>query len=263
MTVRLVPLGTNGFIPTQGRQTMSYLLLTQDEAILLDAGSGVSRLLEEPLASLVNQYAALNVVFSHYHLDHTVGLTYFTAVWPQKPIHIYAPGWPLLGVAGEEALNNLIKPPNFPLTLDKFPAPVTMTPVTENTLQIGGVSIRLRSQKHAGGSVGMRFGDDMAYTTDTVVDEQTISFARGVKLLLHELWLDDTDAAPEEATRTGHSYASGVAKIATEAGVGSLMIVHHHPKRTMVQIRKTAQTVQSMTPAHVIVPEEGKVYDIA
>ena len=262
MSTRLIPLGTNGFIPTQGRHTMSFLALVDDQAILLDTGTGAARLLSEPLAGMLQSYPALSIIYSHYHLDHTVGLTYFTAIWPSKPLTIYAPERPLLHASALETLNALISPPNFPITLDHFPCPVTIVPLHGDHLQIGSVSVRLRPQKHAGGSVGIRLGDDIAYTTDTVVDEGSIDFVRGVKLLLHELWLDDADAPAEEATRSGHSYASGVAQIATKAGVGSLMIVHHHPRRILAEIERTAQACQSQTTATIIVPEEGKVYDI-
>jgi ribonuclease BN (tRNA processing enzyme) len=262
MSARLIPLGVNGFIPTQGRHTMSFLALVDDQAILLDTGTGVARLLDEPLAGLLQSFPSLSIIYSHYHLDHTIGLSYFTAVWPSKPLTIYAPERPLLHASATETLNGLICPPNFPITLQQFPCPITIVPLCDDHFQIGSLGVRLRPQKHAGGSVGIRLGNDIAYTTDTVVDEGAIDFVRGVKLLLHELWLDDADAPAEEATRSGHSYASGVAQIATKAGVGSLMIVHHHPRRTRAEIEKTAQTCQSQTTARVIVPEEGKVYAV-
>jgi glyoxylase-like metal-dependent hydrolase (beta-lactamase superfamily II) len=114
MPTRIVPLGTNGFIPTQGRQTMSFLVLAADQAIVLDTGSGVARLLEQPLLDLLQSYPALSIIYSHYHLDHLVGLSYMTAVWPSKPLNIYAPQRPLLESAAEETLNGLIRPPYFP-----------------------------------------------------------------------------------------------------------------------------------------------------
>jgi len=262
MSTQLIPLGTNGFIPTEGRQTMSFLVLSAGQAILLDSGSGAARLLEKPLADLLQPYPSLSIIYSHYHLDHLVGLTYFTAVWPSKPLHIYAPERPLLDASAAETLNELIRPPYFPLTLQEFPCPVSIIPVQDETVRIGNIVVHLRRQKHAGGSVGIRIGDDIAYTTDTVVDQGTVDFVRGVKLLLHELWLDDTETPASEATRTGHSYASGVVQIATQAAVGSLMIVHHHPRRALAAIRKTAEAAQRTTGVKIIVPEEGKLYDV-
>ena len=44
--MKLAALGTAGYLPAAGRQTMSFLLATGTETLLLDAGSGVARLLE-------------------------------------------------------------------------------------------------------------------------------------------------------------------------------------------------------------------------
>lgn len=52
MGTLLIPLGTNGYIPTLGRHTMSFLVLTAGEAILLDAGTGVSRLLDSKIQDI-------------------------------------------------------------------------------------------------------------------------------------------------------------------------------------------------------------------
>lgn len=262
MCAQLIPLGTNGFIPSQGRQTMSFLVLTKGQAILLDSGTGIGRLLTAELAELLQPYSELSLIYSHYHLDHTVGLSYMTAVWPKKPLHIHAPEQPLLQARALEALNGLIRPPYFPVTLDKFPSPVTTEPFAARQLQIGEVVIRVRPQTHAGGSIGIRIDDDIAYTTDTVVDERTPDFVRGAKVLLHELWLDDAETPAEDATRTGHSYASGVVQLAVTGGVGRLMIVHHHPLRTTAQIRATVTKAQATTSIPIVMPEEGKVYEV-
>jgi ribonuclease BN (tRNA processing enzyme) len=255
MSDRLVPLGTNGFIPTQGRHTMSYLLLAES-AILLDAGSGVARLLEPAIANLLEPYPSLSIILSHYHLDHVVGLSYLPGILGKKPATIYAPSEPLVRTSAEKALGELIRPPYFPLTFAEYPMPVSIVPVTTESLQIGPISVRLRPQKHAGGSAGMRIGK-MAYITDTVVDKGTAEFVSGVSLLLHEVWLEDA----AEALRTGHSDTAGVVGLATKAGAGSLMIVHHHPRRSLADLRIMAETMQHQTTVPIIIPEEGKVYE--
>jgi ribonuclease BN (tRNA processing enzyme) len=257
MSVRLIPLGTNGFIPSQGRQTMSFLLLHPDSAILLDAGTGVSRLLEQPISEVLRPYGSLNVILSHYHLDHVVGLSYLPAVWRGKPVTIYAPGPGLVHAAAEKALNDLIRPPFFPLTFRDFPLPVTVAPITSDHFQVGSVAVRMRPQKHSGGSAGIRIGD-IAYATDTVVDEDTVEFVRGARLLLHEVWLEDA----AESRSVGHSDPYGVADIATRAGVGGLMIVHHPPFRSQAEISAIAAAIQVTTPVTIIVPEEGVVYEV-
>ncbi|MGD2114802.1 MAG: MBL fold metallo-hydrolase, partial [Acidobacteriota bacterium] len=74
--MRLIPLGTNGYIPTHGRQTMCFLVRFEDRALLLDAGTGVARLLEPRVRELLEGVEQLDVILSHFHLDHVIGLSY-------------------------------------------------------------------------------------------------------------------------------------------------------------------------------------------
>ena len=60
--MKLIPLGTNGFFPTLGRQTQCFPVLTDDAAILLQAGTGVGRPLAPEVAKLVEGYDRLREV---------------------------------------------------------------------------------------------------------------------------------------------------------------------------------------------------------
>ena len=263
MKNRILPLGTNGFIPSFDRQTMGFLFLTENEALLLDAGTGVARLLEQHIMDLLRPYDCLNVILTHYHLDHVVGLSYFPETWAQRRIRIYAPARPFVETTPEQALNRLLQPPLFSVPLRDFPMPVEVIPVTRENLQIGTLSIQLRAQKHPGGSAGIRIDDELVYVTDTIVEQATQTFAQGVELLMHEVWLSDAEAESDEVKRSGHSHATGVARIATQAGVSRLMPVHHHPRRPDAGVRKLAQEIQEQTDVEVMVPEEGKVYELS
>ena len=263
MTLRVVPLGTNGYIPALGRHTASYLLLTPVQAILLDAGTGIARLLEQPLIDLLAPYDCLNVILSHYHLDHIVGLSYLAGTWTRGTLRIYAPGRPLVDAEPEDALNRLLSPPLFPQRLAEFPAATEVIPLTTLSLTIGGLAIALRVQTHPGGSLGMRIGDSLAYVTDTIVDDATADFVRGVRLLLHEVWLTDAEAHLDEPERGRHSYVSGVAQIAQRAAVGELMPIHHKPTRSREEIAEMARELHALAGVSVTVAQEGRVYPLA
>jgi ribonuclease BN (tRNA processing enzyme) len=262
MSARLVPLGINGFIPSFGRQTMSFLLLAGKEALLLDAGTGVSRLLEQTMKDLLQPYDCLNIILSHYHLDHVVGLSYLPGTWMRGVVRIYAPGRPFVEAEPDEALGRLLEPPLFPRRFQDFPTPVEVFPIRGGFLKIGNMPVQLQGQNHPGGSVGIRVGDGIAYVTDTPVEKTTQAFVQGVKLLLHEVWLTDEEARQDETEREKHSYLSGVAQIAKDARVGSLMPIHHHPKRSDFEILKLGQEMEASTGVEVIVPKEGRVYPL-
>ena len=110
--------------------------------------------------------------------------------------------------------------------------------------------------------MGIRIGDELAYVTDTVVDEGTVGLARGTKLLLHEVWMTDDELATDEVGAVNHSNVSGVAEIAKAAGVDRLMMIHNHPKRTAEELSDMAREIQRLSGIDVVVPIEAQVYDL-
>ena len=208
--LELIPLGINGFFPSHDRQTMSFLLLTEKEALVLDAGTGIARLLEEDIRRRLEQYDSLNIILSHYHLDHFVGLSYLPGLWSKK-VKVYAPSEPFIGTDPKCAINKLLNPPLYSLTLDTLPMPFEVIPMTKPNITVGEVNIMIWAQKHPGGSIGIRIGDDLAYVTDTIVDFDNVEKIRNVHLLMHEVWMTDAEADLDPAERGKHSYLSGVA----------------------------------------------------
>ncbi len=257
--LRLVPLGTNGYIPTGGRHTMSFLVLGPDEALLLDAGTGVARLLEPEIRELLRPYRSLEVLLTHYHLDHVVGLVYLIGAWRNRPIRIWGPAPPLCDSGPREAIGKLLNPPLCGVPLAEFPMPVEIVELTGETARIAGMTIRLRRQDHPGGSVGVRLGDALAYVTDTAADPQTVELARGVDLLMHEVW--KTDA--ERADGSGHAPVGRVAALARAAGVRRLMPVHHFPGRSEEQLREIVERLAQQSGVECLLAEEGKTMTLA
>jgi len=253
----LVPLGTNGYYPTHGRQTMSFLVAAPGAALLLDAGTGVARLGEPAVHAHLAGVERLEIVLTHYHLDHVVGLSFLPGVLGTLPVRVHAPAPPLVAV-GSEGLDRLLSPPLFPLPLHRWPLPVEVAPYSGTRLEIAPFSLALRPQKHPGGSVGVRVGDALAYVTDTVFDPATADFARGVGTLLHEVWLDDAEAAAADAGASGHSVASAVASLARAAGVGRLCPVHHHPRRDAESLARLVAGLREAAGCPVVQLAEGE-----
>jgi ribonuclease BN (tRNA processing enzyme) len=251
--LRLVPLGTNGYMPTGGRHTMSFLVLGPDDALLLDAGTGVARLIEPRIRELLRPYRRLEVLLTHYHLDHVVGLVFLVAGWRDRPIRIWGPAPPLCDSGPREAIGKLLNPPLCGVPLDEFPMPIEIVELREERAEIAGFAVRLRRQDHPGGSIGVRLGDALAYVTDTAADPGTVELARGVDLLLHEVW--KTDA--ERADGPGHAPVGRVAAIARQAGVRRLMPVHHFPGRSDDQLRAIVESLGRQSGIECALGEEG------
>ena len=98
--------------------------------------------------------------------------------------------------------------------------------------------------------------------TDCEAEEASAEFARGVELLLHEVWVTDEEAAAG-AQRRGHSTVEKVAALASAAGAATLMPVHHHPTRSTAELEEIAARLGELSTARVVLPVEGREYALA
>ena len=244
------------------RHTMSFLVLGDtEEALLLDAGSGVARLYEPRIQEILQQYTRLAVLLTHYHLDHIIGLVPLFEAWENGPVHIFAPEPPLVD-GNSKDLPSLIRPPFFGRTFEEYPYAVTISPYgnsqTIQSLDIGWTTIQLRRQQHNGGSAGIRVGDSFAYCTDTACQAETIDFVRGVKLLIHEVWLYGEEAVLKADELSGHTSDEQALQIVKEAQVPNFMPVHHHPSWDTPSLQqKIAGLKIRLGTSNLIWPEEG------
>ncbi|WP_246109780.1 MBL fold metallo-hydrolase [Roseimaritima multifibrata] len=214
-------LGTAGYHPNETRHTSSYFI--PEAGLLLDAGTGLFRL--PPLI----QTDRLDILLSHTHLDHVVGLTFLLGILHQHPVQTVRV-W-----ARQEKIdaiqNHLLDPSLFPVPLD-----VEWMALEEHTPDLlGGGKLTWFSLEHPGGSTGFRIdwpGHSLAYVTDTIADPiaDYVGKIRGVNLLLHECNFRDTQR--QWAELTGHSWTSRVAAVASMAAVKQLVFVHLNPLET-------------------------------
>jgi len=220
--VKLTLLGSGGWIPSPRRETCSALLRADGATVLFDAGTGVSRLLEHP--DLLAGVEQLEIVLTHFHLDHVVGLGYLPALTPAK--RVWAPGRWLYDCDSTEILERLLDPPLFPVPLVDLVESVEE--IGEGGLDLGGVGMEVRAQqRHSDPTMALRVGEALAYCTDTAYDEANARFAAGVELLVHEAW--HASASTEDET---HTAAGEAGRLADEAGAAELVMVHIDPRET-------------------------------
>lgn len=258
--IRVIPLGSNGYYPSHGRQTMCFLVLKQQQAILLDAGTGAARLAEDEIAALAADYENLDVILSHYHLDHVVGLSYLPSVWRRGRIRVYAPAPPFVPEGPDVAVRRLLSPPLVAAEIEQFRVPFELVPVETPEFRVGATAVRVWGQTHPGGSIGIRIGDDVAYVTDTGPDLANVSRVNGARLLIHELWLTDAEAAEENTP--GHSSVSGVADFVRASNLGEVMLVHHRPVHDAADIARMAADVSGKSGRVAFPGEDGVIREL-
>lgn len=216
--MKLVFLGTGGYYTNNQRHTACLML--PELGIVLDAGTGMFRL-REYLAT-----ERLDIFLTHAHLDHIIGLTYLLDVVPPDVLSnttVYGDSKKLAAIEAHLFANEI-----FPIRpgFATSPLPRSVPLPGEGTL----TSFPL---KHPGGSLGFRLNwptGSLAYVTDTCAeaDASYVDEIRGVDVLVHEAYFDDDDPGMWEVT--GHSRISDVARLAADAAVGVLILVHICPR---------------------------------
>ena len=213
--MQVVLLGTGGYHPSELRHTACIML--PELGIVFDAGTSFFRVRELLCTS------TLDIFLSHAHLDHVIGLTYLGNVLREKDV---------ARVTVHGAADKLRAIEQHLFSADLFPVepPYVSAPLDTVTALSGDVEVTSFTLDHPGGSRGFRVDSPtgtMAYVTDTTTEIDYLSQIADVDVLIHECYFTDEFAAI--ARQSGHSCTSAVARIASAANVGMLVLVHVNP----------------------------------
>ncbi|MGH8104664.1 MAG: MBL fold metallo-hydrolase [bacterium] len=260
--MRLVCLGTGGWMFNTSRDTCTYSLMDGDSAILLDAGSGMKKLLEPPFDSLLKPIHKIVVMLTHYHLDHTIGLSFSPAVFADKDVTFYLPPGNVAGLSGKDFMAGYFGSHLFPVVVDALPFKTHFRELPVGEHRIGGMTVRVKRQTHTPFSMAFRFDDMLSYHTDTVYDETHADFSKGVKTILMGMWmLDEEVGNPPNLSFNGHTTVNGVKRIAPAMAPGRLLLIHHHPLYSFEKLKLGEATVRSAYP-NAELAMDGSIYDL-
>ena len=213
-------LGSGGWISTAERATACVLVRDAERALAVDAGTGLHRLVTEP--AVLAGAERLDVVLTHFHLDHVVGLGYLPAV--ELPATVWGPGAWLYRKRTTELLAPLLRAPLSPFGAEDLPE---LRELGEGSQTIGGFDLRTRAQpRHWAPTAGIRVGDALGIVTDTGADEGTVPFVSGVDELLHEAWSSSESASSTRYDATGLD----AGRAAEAAGARRLTLIHLDPR---------------------------------
>jgi ribonuclease BN (tRNA processing enzyme) len=214
-------LGSGGWIPTSRRETCCALLREGSHALIIDAGTGIQRLVEDH--ELLAGVESADLVLTHFHLDHVVGLSYLPAVPLPVPPTIWGAGQLLAGVPTSSLLGRLLGEPFSSAPLSEFA--VAVREIENDEFETGPFPIATRVQKlHAVPTLALRIGDLLTYCTDTAADQGNVGFAAGSHVLLHDAWY-----AQARSDDGNHSAGGDAGRIAREAGARRLVLIHVNP----------------------------------
>lgn len=231
--MKLVMLGTGGFVPTEQAQTACYFL--PEHNILLDGGTGLYR-----ISKYIQTVSPLDVYLSHTHGDHTTGLHYLFGNYFEKLAHAAEQPVDVACIEAysrqaNELLNNTrihITEGMLSVLQNQFPYSLDWRVLQPSESLPGGGTIRHFAFDPAREEIGFRLewpGHSLAYITDTIASSEApyIDKIAGVDLLLHDCDLPDDKA--HLCQTINHSSTTAVAQVAALAGVKRLCLIHFNP----------------------------------
>ncbi len=239
----LVVRGARGSLPTPaprrerygGSTTCLEVVVAPDRRILVDCGTGLVAV-QEGLAPGVP--LRCDVLFTHFHLDHLLGLPFFAPLYSPGSSFVFH-GRPWGGRTLRETLETVLAPPWFPVPLNETPAAKEYAPLDGGPLAIGGVRITHAELNHPQGVTAYRLEGargSVVFATDyergePAADANLRGLGAGADVLLH-----DAQYTPEEYVRAhrgwGHSTWRGAIESARDLGVPRLVLFHHDPARS-------------------------------
>ena len=236
--------------------------------LIFDAGTGIRTLGLE----LARQAPLdIDIYFTHTHLDHLSGLTFFAPLFDKRNSvrmwagHLEAP------YTLKKVVSNLMQAPIYPVTLDIFQASVGFKEFAAGTsLACGAVAMRTAPLNHPNGATGYRVehgGKSICYITDTEHregerDQTIVDLCRGADIMIYDC--SYTDEEYPRYKGWGHSTWQEGARIADAAGVGTLAIFHHDPSHDDAFMDDVARKAAALRPGsapgglpRVVVAHEG------
>ena len=265
--------GCRGSIPVSGPaharyggETSCAVVTAGTRTIVLDAGSGLRKFGHE-----VNHADPRVYIFvSHVHLDHIIGLPYFSGMYrPDASIYLWGPRDPR-GGDFRSSIEQFIQPPYHPVSLSEMlaqkhfydfgegqvvyflkgvEAPVQLNAlhpsdrdkIPDASLVEAKISC-MRGYGHPKSGVNIYRVDcgdkSVVYATDTEGyvqgDRRLIDFSQDANLIIHDAMYTDERyvSMPVPTQGYGHSTVQIACKLAQTANVEKLVLWHHDPIST-------------------------------
>jgi ribonuclease BN (tRNA processing enzyme) len=200
-----------------------------------------------------------HVFFTHFHGDHTVDVVPFL-FWRRFGARDMdrATPWRPLSMSGPEPFFRLWRTRSWgKWLLGGYPAEISELPRDHGgSLDLPECNLTWAPSDHRPESIAYRLDSDrgsFVYTGDTGYAESVVELACGADTVLIDCTFPDHRPFP------GHLTPSGVARVASEAGVGRVVLTHISPQAERLDL---VSEVARGYAGEVIVAEDGLRLDV-
>lgn len=283
--------GVRGSIPVPGKSTLKYggnttclEIRAGEHLVIIDAGTGIINLGNEMMSDFMKQDDKSKItnpmkavmLFTHTHLDHVMGLPFFTPVFIGSS-RLYMFGGMYYDKDFKHSIAQSMHSPLFPVEFDKLPSMREVNNIKEGEVIIlrKGVekpevqnvfrpetefpedALKIyvhQSYAHpCNGVLVYRFeymGKTLVFATDVEgyksPDTRLIKFTKDADVLIHDAQYTDNEY--NMCQGFGHSTMNMAIDVAKSANVKRLYLFHHDPKHNddkMDEIHEFVKTLFS------------------
>ena len=266
--------GTRGSLPTPGSGTAVHggntscveLRPTGGGVVVLDAGTGIV-----PLGRTLHDETRIDVLITHLHLDHILGLGFFAPLFEEgAEVHLWGPSSTTLDL--QRRLSRYLSPPLFPVALRDLPCALHLHDVPLGVeVELPTATIEAGLVCHPGPTVGYRITTDDGATLAYLSDHEPAlgrrpfpwtrqwtsgsDLAGGVDVLVHDAQY--TDDEYEDRIGWGHSSLRDAVAFADLVGADRLVAFHHDPTHDDAFLDRFVDGVTLANGKPVVAAREG------
>ena len=254
--------GTRGSIPVPGEDTTVFggnttcleITLQSGRTVIIDSGTGIRLLGERLLQEEKN--SDIHLLITHIHWDHVLGFPFFNPIYDESS-NILIDGHYNCLKGLRYTFDNKMGDGFFPVKFDDLTANIRyINKLASGPLEIDGTRIDCIPLQHPQGGLGFRFREGnkcLVFITDNELredawigksPEEYAEFSKNADILIH-----DSQYTPEEIQGRmgwGHSDYRSAYKLARNAEVKRLILFHHDPPRTDVEVKKIEMLCQDL-----------------
>ncbi len=248
-----------------GGNTTCLEIRCDDERLIIDAGTGLRALGQDHDESSAFEATLL---FTHYHLDHVVGLPFFAPLFRANTTLRFV-GDPAVGGGPQANIKGLMTAPYFPVEFSTLPSTIGFgTLEVGSPIHIGPAIVKTCPMNHPGSASGLRIehrGHAFVHLSDVEHSahesaSELVVLTRGADVLSYDAMFDEEiDYSPHRGW--GHSTWQAGTRLALEAGVGRYVATHHAPEHDDAFLDGVSTRVQAILP-NAIVAWEGLELDL-
>lgn len=231
--------GVRGSLPSPGVSTVWFggnspciSFEHAGETIICDCGTGIRELGEHLQRKFSRTNINATILLSHLHLDHLIGLPFFSPLYNKKNSFKFIGGFKKGDM--QSALKTIFSPPFFPISFKDMPSKKKFDMPPSKVFVTNKIKVEPFLCNHPGGCWGWRIslpsGACVAVVSDNEPSdakhkEALIKWMRGANILIHDSQY--TPSSYEKHKGWGHSPYTYPIDLASAAGIRKLYLFHY------------------------------------